>query len=216
MHDGSLGLVVADVSGHGFGSALLMASTHAHLRSLATAFDRTDDIVARTNALLCTETEDDRFVTMLLARLDPQSRSLWYVNAGHPAGCVLDASGAVKATLDSTALPLGVVADEDFPSGGPIALEPGDLVLLLTDGVLEARSPEGAQFGVERTLDVVRAARYKSAAEIIEGLREAVCRFAWQSKLPDDLTALVVKVEPVPAASPPPARTPSPPATGAS
>jgi len=209
MRDGSLGLVVADVSGHGFGSALLMASTHATLRSLATAFDRIDEIVARTNALLCNETEDDKFVTMLLARLDPEGRSLSYVNAGHPAGCVLDASGAVKATLDSTGLPLGISPDEEFPSGGPIALEPGDLVLLLTDGVLEARSPEGAQFGVERALEVVRAARHQPAAAIIELLREAVCRFAWQSKLPDDLTALVVKVEPVPAASTQPAQAPS-------
>jgi len=203
MRDGSLGLVIADVSGHGFGSALLMASTHAHLRSLAEAFEGLDEIVTRANAVLSRETEDDRFVTLLFGRLDPRSGRLEYVNAGHPAGYVLDASGAVKASLESTSLPLGILADADFPCGPPVALEPGDLVLFLTDGVLEARSPEGEPFGTERALDVVRAARHKPASGLIATLCEAVRQFAGQSKLPDDLTALVVKVGLLPAASPP-------------
>jgi PAS domain S-box-containing protein len=195
MTDGSLGLVIADVAGHGFGPALLMATIHARLRSLAEICTHIGQIVARANTVLCRETQADRFVTLFLGRLDPATRSLTYVNAGHPAGYVINASGAVKATLDSTSVPLGIVADEEFPVGGPVLLAPGDLVLLLTDGILETVSSGGEQFGVERVLELVRANRHKPAGELIDSLRTAAIAFSDHATLLDDLTIVVVKMQ---------------------
>jgi sigma-B regulation protein RsbU (phosphoserine phosphatase) len=194
MSDDLLGVVVGDVAGHGVGPALLMASTHAHLQSLSRIYSEVDKILALVNAALLRETEEDRFVTLLLGRLDLRTRSFVYSNAGHPTGYVLDATGRVKARLESTSLPLGISADDSFVTGGPVAMEPGDLLLLLTDGILETQGDDGAQFGTERTLDLVRAHRRRPAAEIIRLLHDAVVEFASQHKAADDLTALVVRV----------------------
>ncbi len=194
MRDGSVGIVIGDVSGHGLGPALLMATTHAHLRSLAQTVDDAGEILARTNASLVRETEDDQFVTLLLGRLDPATRSFTYASAGHPAGYVLDASGSVKTCLESTSVPLGIWPDVAFPPGDPVTLEPGDLVLLFTDGILEARSPAGDFFGAERALEVVRGHRGQAAGEIIEALYRAVLEFSGTPKPADDVTAVVIKV----------------------
>lgn len=193
MPDQSVGIGVGDVSGHGFPSALLMASTHAHIHSLTRTYGEVGEILGFANSVLVEETEEDRFVTLLLIRLDPRSRSIVYASAGHPPGYVLDASGRVKARLESTAYPLGVLASAEFPSGSRIALQPGDVVLLLTDGILEARSPDDVLFGLERTLEIVRANRDRTARQIIETLYKAVRDFAGDGKLVDDVTLVVIK-----------------------
>jgi PAS domain S-box-containing protein len=194
MRGGFLGLAIGDVAGHGFAPALLMASTHAYLRSLARTSDDVGEILAICNAILIEETEGDRFVTLLLGRLDPATRSFLYCNAGHPTGYVLDAAGNVKSSLESTAAPLGLLTQEQFVSAGPVLLEPGDLLLLITDGVLEAISPEEEPFGIERMLQVVRKHRHQTSREIIEQLYQAVIGFSQTEKPLDDVTAVVVKV----------------------
>ena len=194
MSENLLGIVVGDVAGHGFGPALLMASIHAHLQSLAQMHADVDKILGLVNAALLRETEEDRFVTVLLGRLDLSARSFVYSNAGHPAGYVLNRAGHVKARLESDSLPLGITADNTFVTGGPVALEPGDLLLLLTDGILEAQGGDSVQFGTERTLEIVRSHRDRTAAEIIRVLYDAVVEFSEQHKIADDLTAVIVKV----------------------
>ena len=92
-------------------------------------------------------------------------------------------------------MPLGIVADEEFPVGGPVLLAPGDLVLLLTDGILETVSSGGEQFGVERVLELVRANRHKPAGELIDSLRTAAIAFSDHATLLDDLTIVVVKMQ---------------------
>jgi PAS domain S-box-containing protein len=192
--DGSMGLVVGDVSGHGFSSALLMASTHGRLRVLAEMDLGLDEILARANAGLLKETEDGQFVTVILARLDPARRTLEYSNAGHQPGYVLGPSGEVKARLESTSLPLAVVPDIEYPVADKVQLAPGDLVLLLTDGALEARSRDDTPFGIDRTLDLVHKNRGRSAHEIIETLHRCVREFSANGRLLDDVTVMVVKV----------------------
>ena len=105
--NGGLGIVVGDVSGHGVASSLLAASAQAHVRSLAETRREIGDILARANASLCRETEDQHFVTLLFARLALRSRELTYASAGHPTGYVLDRDGQVKAELPSAARPVG-------------------------------------------------------------------------------------------------------------
>ncbi len=198
LGDDSLAVVIADVSGHGFGPALLMAETRAYLRAFLLTHTDLGGIVGLLNRALSCDSMMDRFATLLLARLDPRTRTLTYVSAGHTTGYVLDVTGAVKAPLLSTGMPLAVLADGDFPAGPPLTLEPGDVVVLITDGMVEAHVGDGPLFGVERLLDVVRANRERTAREIVAALYAEVRRFAQGRGQLDDMTAVVIKVPPGP------------------
>ncbi len=195
MADGSLGIVVGDVCGHGVGAALLMASTAAHLRSFVQEHSDLRETLRHTNTLLCREVEFGSFVTLLFVRLDLSSRTIQYVNAGHPFGYVLDHSAKVKAKLEGRSLPLALFPDSDFSVNAPIELEPGDVIVLVTDGVQEASSPDGAFFGTERMLEIVRANRDRKAKKIIEVLQVALREFVGCGELQDDVTVVVIKVE---------------------
>ncbi len=194
MADGSVGVVVGDVTGHGFGPALVMASTRAYLRALAQTNTDVSAILALANRVLAADVADDRFVTLLLARLAVDGRRLVYSNAGHQAGYVFDALGLVKRQLGSTSVPLGVLADAEFPAGEAVRLAPGDLVVLLTDGIVEARAPDNTVFGVQRVSDLVRLYRKDSARQIVTNLYHAVRAFSQNMPQVDDITAVVIKV----------------------
>ncbi len=196
MRDGTLGLAIGDVSGHGFAPSLIMACTHVLLRSLAEARSDLGEILTLANSVLIRETDEYRFVTLMFACLDPRSRSLAYVNAGHPTGYVLDASGNIRARMNSTHLPLGILPGVNYSATGPIALEPGDTVLLLTDGFAESRSSDGTVFGTERVLEFVRANLHTGARQIADALCQAVREFSQRKTLRDDMTVIVVKVGP--------------------
>jgi len=195
MPNQCIGVVVADVTGHGVGPAILMASTHAYLHSLAAIYSEVDGILFRANRIVAEEIDPDMFVTAFFARLDPCSRTLVYSSAGHPAAYVLDRQGAVRAVLASTSFPLGVVPGARFPVGDPVTLQPGDVALLLSDGLLEATSPRGDQFGQERVIQVVSSNRRETAGKIVGALHEAVMEFSDRPNLDDDVTIVVIKVD---------------------
>lgn len=195
MQDDSLGIVVGDVSGHGFSSALLAVSTHAYLHSLSELGIGIDVILDRVNSALIRDTTEDLFITAVFARLDPRTRTVTYVNAGHPDGYVLGPSGNVKSRLESATIPLAILPDAEFPVSGPVTLDRGDLLFLLTDGVLEARSQGNTMFGTERAIQIVRENCDKTAREIIEALHQAVLDFSGREKLGDDVTVVVVKAQ---------------------
>lgn len=193
--DGDLGLVVSDVSGHGMGPALIMPETRAYLRIVA--FNRRDAglVLTRANEVLAEDLEDSgRFVTSLLARLDPGARQLAFANAGHPSGYVLDREGQLRRTLSRGGPPLGVESQTTYAEGPPLDLDEGDLIVLTTDGVAEAESPAGSAFGEARLLEVVRAHRNEPAREIIAAVRTALMTFCGSIPQQDDITLIVVKV----------------------
>jgi len=194
MLNDRLGIAVGDVTGHGIGPALLMAETRAYLRIVGRNREDAGEILTRANRVLAEDVGYERFVTVLLVCLDPQRRMLAYANAGHPAGYVLDASGAVKSQLRRTGLPLGIKPDTEYPAASELALAVGDLVVLLTDGIDEAVGPDDCLFGVERALEVIRANRSKTAREIVEALFAAVRDFSRELPQLDDATVVVVKV----------------------
>ncbi len=198
LPDGGVGVAVGDVCGHGIGPALLMAATRAYLRALALTNARVGDILTLANRALAADVNEGRFVTLIMARLDPDARTLVYVNAGHPPGYVLRPDGSVRTVLSSTGLPLGILDDAEFPEAEAVALEPGDLVLLLTDGIIEAVGPDRTLFGPDRAIDVVRAHRDEPAGRIVEALHRAVRDFAGRDDLGDDVTSVVIKVGPGP------------------
>ena len=194
LADGSLGVLVADVTGHGLGPALLMAETRAYLRILARNRQDIGEILSRANRMLVEDVGVERFVTLLLIRLDAQSRILTYANAGHPSGYVLDASGNIKSVLKRTGLPLGVQPNVTYQEAPTVPLWAGDSVLLLTDGFDETLSPDNNIFGIQRILDAFRACSSLTARETVEALYDAVRNFSENAPQLDDLTVVVIKV----------------------
>jgi sigma-B regulation protein RsbU (phosphoserine phosphatase) len=152
-------------------------------------------ILTLTNRRLADEIPSDFFVTLLLARLDPRTASLVHANAGHCPGFVLDHRGQLQTVLPSCGMPLGIDRECEYPTSAPVSLHPGDLVLLYSDGIVEARSPRGQPFGVEHMLDVVRGHRQEPSDVVLDTLMQAVLRFSQPSAQLDDLTAVVIKAE---------------------
>ncbi len=192
LHD-RLGIIVGDVTGHGVGPALLMAETRAYLRVLAGRREDVGEILTRANGILAEDVGTERFITLFLGRLDPKTRGLVYASAGHPAGYVLDAGSAIKATLKRTGLPLGMRPDTRYLPAPEITLQPGELVLLLTDGIEETTAPDGTLFGLDRTLEVVRSCRAQPAQEIVQALYTAARAFSSHTPQIDDITTIVIK-----------------------
>jgi sigma-B regulation protein RsbU (phosphoserine phosphatase) len=191
---GSSVITVGDISGHGFGPAILMASVMSYLRAFARGEMALDRILARTNDLLYEETRPEDFATALVVRVDPKNRVLEYGNAGHPAGWVLDTQGAVKDELRGTGVPLGMFARAEYRSVSSLLLRPGDTVVLYTDGISEAESPDGSQFGDGRILEAVREHLGENARRITESLFSAVRDFTHGDRPLDDMTAVIIKV----------------------
>jgi sigma-B regulation protein RsbU (phosphoserine phosphatase) len=192
---GSLGLVIGDVSGHGFDSTILMAQTRALLR--AAARDESDParVLSAVNALLAPDLNENRYVSMVAVELDPNARSFRWANAGHVPGYVLDRAGRVKTELASTGVVLGLFDDATFATEQGPQLQGGDLIVLFTDGVTEAEAPDGTMSGAAWALDVVRANAHRPSAEILDALCDAVKGFAAGSGQHDDITAVVCRVE---------------------
>ncbi len=170
-----------------------MAAAHSIVRGLAETHSDVSEILRLANSALAKQTEDDRFVTLLLGSLDPASRSFACANAGHPPGYLIDGRGELRASFPSTGLPLGVVADASFPQSKPVKLRPGDVLLLFTDGIYEVTARDGDRFGTARTLEVLRRHRNESARDITRHLHRAIGDFSAQVPLADDVTVVVVK-----------------------
>lgn len=193
MPDGALGLVAADVSGHGIGPALLMAEARAFLRPLSRRLSDPGQILDEAQQLLTEDLGSERYITVLLVRLDPVARTLTFANAGHPAAHVLDARGRVKASLPRTGRALGRQGAVKFAVGPTVQLEPGDVLLLLTDGIDEAMRADGECFGTERALEAVRAHRNLPAEQLVRSICQAARDFTAPEPQNDDLTVVVVR-----------------------
>ena len=191
---GRWGFIVADVTGHGIGPSLLMAETRACLRVLAQTHEEAGDILTQANRMLSGDVGEERFVTLLLASIDPVAKTLNHANAGHPAAILFDRDGVIKATLKRSGPPLGLRAGSTYATAAEIPLASGDLLLLMTDGIEEAVSPAEELFGTERAVEIIRAHRERPASEIIAALATAVREFSRNSPQLDDLTAIVIKV----------------------
>jgi sigma-B regulation protein RsbU (phosphoserine phosphatase) len=194
MLNDRLGIILGDVTGHGVGPALLMAETRAYLRVLTGRREDVGEILTRANGVLAEDVGAERFVTLFMARLDPAKRLLAYASAGHPAAYILDPSGQLKKTLPRTGVPLGIRPETTYQSSLELQLEAGDMLIILTDGIEEAMSPDNDIFGIDRALSVVQRNRARPAREIVEALYQAVRQFSGNTPQADDVTAIVAKV----------------------
>ncbi len=191
MTGGQLGLVMGDVKGHGLGSALLMSQTRAYLRALLLLTQDVSDLLTRLNAFLVADRDEEHFVTLFLACVDPQRRKLAYASGGHQS-YLLRASGRVE-TLVATGIPLGIVP-RPIRGAPELSLHPGDLLLMVTDGIEETVSPEGCELGRGRILEVAQANHQRPASEIVTALFSAASDFRAGQVQQDDITVVVAKV----------------------
>lgn len=193
LPDGRLGLVIADVSGHGIGPSLLMSGVRAMLHVLA----RTESDPSRIVSLLSETIRDDfelgRFVTLLFVALDVERNELNWVNAGHGPSLLLDRKSGVCRMLETTAMPLGFADDHHFPAAGPLPFDPGDLLLLATDGAIELRNEADEMFGRQNLERVFRAHQHEPAGAVCDALKSAISSVCPGCPPPDDVTLLVLE-----------------------
>jgi PAS domain S-box-containing protein len=192
--DGCLDMVIGDVSGHGFGAALVMAETRACLRAYSGMETSIGALLNRVNRVLASDLEGRNPVTLVLARLDPGKRTLEYVNAGHVSGYVLRSSGELSQFLESTGPPLGMFSDRDYSSSRTVQLEQGDTIVLLTDGITESTGRDEVEFGHQRALEYLRTHLEEPAAQIVQGLYDAARAFSGGGPQEDDIASVVCKV----------------------
>lgn len=192
--DGSLYIVVADIAGHGIGSAFLMAEVRASLRAYATVMPDTCSVLNCVNRSLVASLGGNRFVTMFLGRIDPYHRSLEYASAGHEPGYLLRQSGDAHEVLGSTAPPLGIFPNQQFFLAPPVSMNRGDALVLLTDGITESMDERDRPFGAEGALDFICCRQQSSAGELVHGLYLAARAFTGDAPQKDDMTSLICKV----------------------
>ncbi len=185
-------LVVADVAGKGVPAALLMATLQASLHTLAALCVTPLDLVTRLNKYACAQNiGHQRFTTAFLAEWQPANRSLTYVNAGHNWPILLRASGLIER-LDVGGLPLGVKADTSYASAS-IVLAPGDLLIIFTDGLVEAENNAEEEFGEQRMLSSLMGSSGSSASEILMRILSSIDNFVDSAPQHDDMTCLIVR-----------------------
>jgi len=194
MKDDGFGIVVGDVRGHGFGPALVMAATRAHLRSLVKSRSDLGDILTAVSETLAADLEDDNFVTLLVARIDVRTRQLTYVNAGHTSGYVLDPQGNLKTELASTGMPLGVAPENGHCASHAISLDTGDLIVLITDGITESEAPDGTHLEAAGALEVIKAHCHRPVRDIVDHIHQAARDFAGGLPQEDDVAVVACRV----------------------
>lgn len=186
-----LGLSIADVAGKGLPAALLMANMQASVRAFGLDDARPDTVTGKVNRALCRHTPLDRFVTFFYATLDLATRTLACSNAGHTPPILVRKDGSVWRPA-SDGMVLGVLEHNTY-SRSEVPLRSGDRLVLFTDGITEAGSHEGREFGEDRLVEVVTAHRHQSAPDLLDSLFQEVSAFT-RGVFADDATLISVAI----------------------
>ncbi|HEU4511231.1 MAG TPA: SpoIIE family protein phosphatase [Pyrinomonadaceae bacterium] len=189
--DGRLVIALGDVSGKGTAAALLMSSLHAAIHAQSASHDSLVATVSAVNRYLADNIPANRFVTLFYAELDPESGALSFLNAGHNPPLIVHSAGTVEQ-LASGGLPLGIKRDAEYREGRT-QLQHGDVLVIYSDGVTEAVSPTGEEFGATRLYEVVSRNIEGSAAGIRDRIESSLTKFAQGTSAADDITLVIVK-----------------------
>jgi sigma-B regulation protein RsbU (phosphoserine phosphatase) len=191
IYEDEIGIVIADVSGKGVPAAILMAFLRSSLRAATHIGYATNVSLAKVNYLLWESIERNQFVTAFHAILDASNRTLSYSNAGHNPPLLMNAKGEVSF-IEHGEQPLGMFPETRYHQYH-LLLEPGDIMLLYTDGVTEASNPEGVEFGRDRLVQAVKDNLERPARELIASLELAVLEWTANRGATDDVTFFVIK-----------------------
>ena len=194
FEDGKHGFVIADVSGHGVSAGMLMSSLQTVFHTLTPETDSAVDVLQRINRLYINNINFTTFVTIFFAKLDPQAKTLSYASAGHNPPLLYRPSTREVVWLKPTGPAIGLVKDY-FSRLDSVQLMEGDTLLLYTDGVIEALTPDGNdQFGYDRLADFVRENDGLPANELTQKIRQALNDFTEGRLSADDITMIVCKI----------------------
>jgi sigma-B regulation protein RsbU (phosphoserine phosphatase) len=189
--DGRLVIALGDVSGKGTAAALLMSSLHASVHAQAGSHETLSETISAVNRYLADNIPANRFVTLFYAELDPASGALSFLNAGHNPPLIVHAAGTVEQ-LASGGLPLGIRRNAEYREGRT-QMQMGDVLVIYSDGVTEAASPSGEEFGATRLYEVVSRNIDASAAGVRDRIESALTKFSQGTQAADDITLVIVK-----------------------
>jgi sigma-B regulation protein RsbU (phosphoserine phosphatase) len=195
LPEGRLGIAIGDVSGKGIGAALMMASLEASLRGQASVGRDLAELMKRVNTLVYEASSASHFATFFYAQYDPRDRQLSYVNAGHNPPVVVRKSAAACQVFRLQAggpviglLPNGCYQQGSFP------LEPGDLIVLFTDGVSESMNARNEEWGEDRLIELAKTCLGLFASETMTRIMAAAEAFTAGAPQHDDMTLVVLRV----------------------
>ena len=189
LPDGRLIFTIVDISGKGISAAILMSNLQAVMRTLAESSSHPHEVCSKLNRHLHQVTDDSKFATCFYAEWNPPERRLRYVNAGHHAPILLGSCRGQR--LDKGGLPLGLFPDPGFQVG-EILLQPDDTLVLYSDGITEATTDAGEEFGERRLMALVEEYCESSVSEMKERILASVRNWSGKEQR-DDMTLLIVR-----------------------
>jgi hypothetical protein len=194
-HPGNFSVVVGDVSGHGISSALLMATGRAFIRQRSALPGNLEDMVSDVNRQLTRDIEESGgFMTLFYLMIDPADRKLCWVRAGHDPAIFYDPLTDTFEELRGAGMALGVYADGRYKEYQKTGLKKGQIVVLGSDGLWEARNPIGEMFGKDSICQIIRSNPEAAAREMLTSCFNALSVFLGDCTPEDDVTMVVVKI----------------------
>jgi sigma-B regulation protein RsbU (phosphoserine phosphatase) len=189
------GIVVGDVTGHGVGAALLMATARALIRGLVTKPENLAESLTQVNSLLAADVRDSgRFISLFFLMIEEDSRVISWVRAGHDPAVLYDPAKETVEELMGPGMVLGVEEDYCYEQVEKTIETDGTIILIGTDGIWETHNGEGEMFGKDRLSQIIRNNHHKSAGAIQDAVLEAVSDFRGDREQEDDITIVVIKV----------------------
>lgn len=192
INEDKIGFVMADVSGKGIPAALFMAVSNTLLRSVAMSTETTNECMNEVNRLLCKASVNSMFVTMLYGILDHKTGDIDFTNAGHNPSYILRDNGTVEQVPQHANFVAGGLEGFVYKNDST-HLNPGEAIVLYTDGVTEAFNSKNEAFGEERLEDSLAELYYEDSKTIIEEVHNDLGDFIGDTPQSDDITMLVIK-----------------------
>ncbi len=190
-----MGIVVADAVGHGVGAAILMTSVRAFITSAIRRYQTPATLINEVNHYISNDcSKSGRFTSMFFIKIEPESKTLSWVRAGHEPPLLYHASTGEFSQLDKGGLVLGIDNSYEYEQTITHEINPGDIIFIGTDGISEARNEEDDLFGKERIQEIIKQFYQKSAKEIQSELLAQLADFSKGRKQEDDITLVLIKV----------------------
>jgi|WetSurSiteA1Bulk_404760.scaffolds.fasta_scaffold01958_2 phosphoserine phosphatase RsbU/P len=186
------GICVADASGHGVPAALLMSNLQSAFRIITASTISPKDVCTQLNKFYVENMEQGKFISFFFGILDTEKKTFVYSNAGHPPALVIR-QNQVVISLESGGLLLGIDSRSEYQEG-KVKLNSGDVILLYTDGIIEAKNSKGELFGEEQLINTCRTVLKSPAFNISQEILASVSKFS-NGKNDDDLTLFVISID---------------------